>query len=122
MIIRDLFVSDVTRDIPPVVYFHEQTPEKLAGEVSEYIITGGWPEDHPNHRRVPDGIHEQYVRLLQRDRRRAGEAGGPELPNAWISGFYGSGKSSFAKLFGLALDGVALPDGNSLAEALLRRD
>ena len=65
MIIRDLFLSDVTRDIPPVVYFHEQTPEKLASEVSEYIITGGWPEDHPNHRRVPDGIHEQYVKLLQ---------------------------------------------------------
>ena len=25
MIIRDLFLSDVTRDIPPVVYFHEQS-------------------------------------------------------------------------------------------------
>jgi hypothetical protein len=35
MLIRDLFVSDVTRDIPPVVYFHEQSPEKLASEVSE---------------------------------------------------------------------------------------
>jgi hypothetical protein len=45
--IRDLFLSDVTRDIPPVVYFHEQSPEKLQAEVSEYIITGGWPEDHP---------------------------------------------------------------------------
>ena len=64
MLIRDLFVSDVTRDIPPVVYFHEQSPEKLAAEVNEYIVTGGWPDDHPNHRRVPDGIHEQYVRLL----------------------------------------------------------
>ena len=122
MIIRDLFLSDVTRDIPPVVYFHEQTPEKLASEVSEYIITGGWPEDHPNHRRVPDGIHEQYVKLLQAITSELGKPGGPELPNAWISGFYGSGKSSFAKLFGLALDGVALPDGTSLAEALLRRD
>ena len=53
MLIRDLFASDVTRDIPPVVYFHEQSPDKLAAEVSEYIVTGGWPEDHPNHRRVP---------------------------------------------------------------------
>ena len=122
MIIRDLFLSDVTRDIPPVVYFHEQTPEKLASEVSEYIITGGWPEDHPNHRRVPDGIHEQYVKLLQAITAELEKPGGPELPNAWISGFYGSGKSSFAKLFGLALDGVAFPDGGSLAEALLRRD
>ena len=48
MKIQDLFVADVTRDIPPVVYFHEQSPEKLKAEVSEYIITGGWPEDHPN--------------------------------------------------------------------------
>jgi hypothetical protein len=45
-----------------------------------------------------------------------------ELPASWISGFYGSGKSSFAKLLGLALDGVVLPDGSSLAAALLRRD
>jgi hypothetical protein len=122
MMIRDLFVSNVTRDIPPVVYFHEQSADKLAAEVSEYIITGGWPEDHPNHRRVPSGIHEQYVRLLTTIATELDRRGGPELPNAWISGFYGSGKSSFAKLLGLALDGVVLPDGGSLAEAWLRRD
>ena len=63
--LRTLFRSDVTRDISPVVYFHEQTPEKIQAEVSEYIITGGWPEAHPNRQRVPDGIHEQYVRLLR---------------------------------------------------------
>ncbi|AFL73482.1 BREX system P-loop protein BrxC [Thiocystis violascens] len=122
MDIRDLFVSDVTRDIPPVVYFHEQSPEKLAAEVSEYIITGGWPEDHPNHRRVPDGIHEQYVRLLTHIVSELDKPGGPELPNVWCAGFYGSGKSSFAKLLGLSLDGVVLPDGTSLAEGWLRRD
>ena len=122
MLIRDLFASDVTRDIPPVVYFHEQNPEKLADEVSEYIVTGGWPEDHPNHRRVPDGIHEQYVNLLRTITSELDKAGGPELPTSWISGFYGSGKSSFAKLLGLALDGVELPGGQSLIEALLARD
>jgi hypothetical protein len=120
--IRDLFVSDVTRDIPPVVYFHEQSPEKLAAEVSEYINTGGWPENHPNHRRVPSGIHEQYVHLLKAITHELDRPGGPELPNVWVSGFYGSGKSSFAKLLGLALDGVALPSGLSLSEAWLRRD
>ena len=120
--IRDLFVSDVTRDIPPVVYFHEQSPEKLAAEVGEYIVTGGWPETHPNHRRVPNGIHEQYVHLLTAIAAELDRPGGSDLPNIWISGFYGSGKSSFAKLLGLAFDGVALPDGTSLAEAWLRRD
>jgi hypothetical protein len=122
MLIRDLFVSDVTRDIPPVVYFHEQSADKLAAEVSEYIITGGWPETHPNHRRVPSGIHEQYVRLLTGIAAELDKPGGPELPAAWISGFYGSGKSSFAKLLGLSLDGAELPGGGSLAEAWLQRD
>ncbi len=121
-LIRTLFHFDVTRDIPPVVYFHEQSPEKLHNEVSEYIITGGWPEGHPNHVRVPSGIHEQYVRLLTNIASELERKGGPALPNAWISGFYGSGKSSFAKLLGYALDGRALSDGTSLAEAWLRRD
>ncbi len=122
MLIRELFSSDVTRNIPPVVYFHETSPEKLAAEVSEYIVTGGWPKEHPNHRRVPRGIHEEYVRLLTAIAAELDKPGGPDLPNAWISGFYGSGKSSFAKLLGLALDGVGLPDGTSLSEAWLRRD
>lgn len=122
MPIRELFVSDITRDIPPVVYFHEQSPEKLAVEVAEYIITGGYPPDSTHHRRVPDGIHEQYVKVLTAITSEIKKPGGPELPNVWISGFYGSGKSSFAKLLGLALDGVALPSGKSLAEAWLARD
>ncbi len=122
MLIRNLFVLDVTRDIPPVVYFHEQTPEKLATEVSEYIITGGWPDGHPNHRRVPDGIHEQYVRLLNNIVKELDKRDGVDLPAIWISGFYGSGKSSFAKLLGMALNGVALPNGKSLSEAWLARD
>ena len=117
-----LFQSEVTRDISPVVYFHEQTPAKIQAEVSEYIITGGWPGGHPNRQRVPDGIHEQYVRLLRGISRELAKPGGPELPTAWISGFFGSGKSIFAKLLGLALDGMTLPDGTSLSEAWLKRD
>ena len=122
MKIRELFVEDVTRSIPPVVYFHQQSPESIAAEVGEYIITGGWNEDHPNHRRVPNGIHEQYVKLLRGISRELGKEGGPDLPNVWISGFYGSGKSSFAKLLGLSLDGATLPDGTSLSQAWLARN
>lgn len=122
MKIRELFVEDVTRSIPPVVYFHQQSPESIAAEVGEYIITGGWNEDHPSHRRVPNGIHEQYVKLLRGISRELGKEGGPDLPNVWISGFYGSGKSSFAKLLGLSLDGATLPDGTSLSQAWLARN
>lgn len=121
MKLRTLFESDVTRDISPVIYFHEQSPETLAKEVGEYIITGGYDAAHPHYKRVPNGIHEQYVRLLtaitaELDKGRA------DLPASWISGFYGSGKSSFAKLLGLVLDGVVLPDKRSLAQAWLERD
>lgn len=121
MKLRTLFQSDVTRDISPVIYFHEQSPETLAKEVGEYIITGGYDEQHPHHKRVPNGIHEQYVRLLTAITAEL-EKGRADLPSSWISGFYGSGKSSFAKLLGLALDGVTLPDKRSLAQALLDRD
>ena len=122
MQIKSLFESDVTRDIPPVVYFHEQSPPKLADEVGEYIITGGWPAEHPNKKRVPNGIHEGYVRLLNAIVTELKKPHGPDLPNIWISGFYGSGKSSFAKLLGMALDGVALADGTSLSEVWLNRN
>src|SRR5580704_1608784 len=124
MRIRDLFIADVTRDIPPVVYFHEQSPERLASEVAEYIVTGGYPAGDSRARRMgsSEGIHEQFVRLLRNIDHDLGKRGGPELPNCWISGFYGSGKSSFAKLLGLALDGVVLPDGRTLGAALLDRD
>lgn len=122
MLIEELFAADVTRDIPPVVYFHEQTPERIASEVREYIVTGGYPESDPRHQRVREGIHEQFVRLLRSLHAERTKRGGPELPASWISGFYGSGKSSFAKLLGLALDGRTLPDGTRLADALLARD
>ena len=122
MQIWELFVADITRDIPPVVYFHEQTPAKLASEVSEYIITGGNPPGGPRIRRTENGIHDEMTRLLRNIVREMDVHGGPSLPASWISGFYGSGKSSFAKLLGLAIDGKVLPDGTLLAEALLKRD
>lgn len=121
MLIKDIFAADVTRNIAPVVYFHEQNPAKVLEEVSEYIITGGYPED-ARHNRVKFGIHEQFVKLLRGLAEELQKPGGAELPACWISGFYGSGKSSFAKLLGLALDGMILPDKRTLAETLLSRD
>jgi hypothetical protein len=122
MLIKDIFAADITRDIAPVVYFHEQDPTKVLEEVSEYIITGGYPENDPRHRRVQSGIHEQFVKLLKALAEELEKKKGSELPASWISGFYGSGKSSFAKLLGLALDGMVLPDNRKLADALLARD
>ena len=122
MKIRELFESKVTRDIPPVVYFHEQSAEKIADEVGEYIITGGYKPEDPRFARSKDGIHEEMVRLLKNLKSGLDKVGGPGDPACWISGYYGSGKSSFAKLLGLGLDGHKLPDGSLLSDALLARD
>jgi hypothetical protein len=120
MKINQLFVNDVTRKIPPVVYFHDTTQERILSEVNEYIITGGQPVDHPEYDR--HSIHEQLVLLLTAINGALDIPGGPTLPTCWISGFYGSGKSSFAKLLGLALNREGLPDGRSMGAALLDRD
>ncbi len=122
MVIKDIFAADVARDITPVIYFHEQDPAKVQEEAAEYIITGGYPESDPRHKRIPSGIHEQFVQLLRGLAADLQKPSGAELPAAWISGFYGSGKSSFAKLLGLSLDGMVLPDDRTLVEALLARD
>jgi len=122
MQLSQLFENDVARDIPPVVYFHDQKPQRLKDEVGEYIITGGYPKDDTRSKRVPHGIHEAYVKLIREITRRLVNKQSLELPACWISGFYGSGKSSFAKLLGLSLDGRKLPDGALLADAWLRRD
>jgi hypothetical protein len=122
MSIRELFVHDLTRDIPPVVYFHDLDPAKVSAEVNEYIVTGGFLEGSPGHLRVPDGIHEQYVRLLTGLGAELTQPGGASSPGCWISGYYGSGKSSFAKLLGLALDGFVLADGQPLSARWLARD
>jgi hypothetical protein len=119
MLIGDVFERDVTRPIPPVVYFHEQEPAELQREVEEYIITGGYPPG--DSRAIEDGIHEQFVRLL-RGIRQERETLATGHPACWVSGFYGSGKSSFAKLLGLALDCRKLPDGRLLSDALLAQD
>src|SRR5438309_503270 len=101
MKIGEIFVKTVTRDIPPVVYFHEQSAGKIGDEVGEYIITGGYPPSDPRWQRVKEGIHEELVRLFRNIRAELDRKGGPDLPACWISGYYGSGKSSFAKLVGL---------------------
>ena len=122
MLIKDIFAADITRDIAPVIYFHEQDPQKVLSEVSEYIITGGYAEGDPRKKRIKSGIHEQFVKLLQSLAKELDKKSGSDLPAVWISGFYGSGKSSFAKLLGLSLDNLELPNHLPLAEALLQRD
>ena len=87
-IIRDLFdpKKGLDRPINTVISFQENEEKKIKSEVSEYIVT--------------DSIHKQLEDLLMK-MDAAIDSGGSHEIGVWISGFYGSGKSSFAKYLSL---------------------
>ena len=77
MKIQDLFVADVTRDIPPVVYFHEQSPGEAPGRGRRVHHHRRLPRGRPA-RPAAQGRHPRAVRPpAPRHRARAGQAGRP---------------------------------------------
>ena len=88
--IRSLFEPNRTLDrrIEKVILFDSADNEQLKREITEYVVT--------------NSIEKSIQRLL--DRFDAGMAGGDHEIGIWVSGFYGSGKSSFTKYLGFALD------------------
>ena len=89
--IRDLFDSTraLNRTIEKVITYQKRSEEQVRAEVSEYIVT--------------ERIEENFSDLLKKMQLAAQEGGGHEI-GVWVSGFYGSGKSSFTKYLGFALD------------------
>ncbi|BDV01246.1 hypothetical protein TDMWS_13310 [Thermodesulfomicrobium sp. WS] len=98
MTIRSLFdpSKDIYRTIEKVITYDASTESRLKAEISEYVVT--------------ESIEEQFRKLLDR-MQLAMESGGENEIGVWVSGFYGSGKSSFTKYLGLALDDRCTIDG-----------
>lgn len=93
MKIKELFDSSksINRTIEKVIAYGTSQESRLKAEITEYIAT--------------DSIEESFEKLLTK-MQLAMDAGGENEVGVWVSGFYGSGKSSFTKYFGLALDGA----------------
>ncbi|KKM11538.1 ATPase [Clostridiales bacterium PH28_bin88] len=96
--IKSLFDQnkDIYRSIEKVITYNASQEHRLKAEISEYIVT--------------ESIEEQLEKLLTK-MQAAMEMGGENEIGVWVSGFYGSGKSSFTKYLGLALDSRAQIDG-----------
>lgn len=104
--IADLFdpKRDIYRTIEKVITYNTSkkgySPAQergLKSEISEYVVT--------------ESIESQFENLLKKMDNAMEIAkesnGNSDVPNeigVWVSGFYGSGKSSFTKYFGLAFD------------------
>ena len=103
-LIKDLFASDIDRNIEEVIKVDQTDEEIIRDEIAEYVVT--------------DSIRSHFTHDP-----RALRARRPNKPHegigVWVSGFFGSGKSSFAKNLGLALENRPIA-GDGAAE-LLRR-
>ena len=80
--------DQLDRRIEKVIQYDMRSEEQLRQEVNEYVVT--------------DNIRHNFEKLLELIDRGI-EEGSNEI-GVWVSGFYGSGKSSFTKYFGFALD------------------
>ncbi|MEW5817577.1 MAG: BREX system P-loop protein BrxC, partial [Spirochaetota bacterium] len=88
--------KNIYRTIEKVITYNISQEARLKAEISEYVVT--------------ESIEEQFEKLLSK-MLAAMEAGGENEIGVWVSGFYGSGKSSFTKYLGAALDEKIQIDG-----------
>ncbi len=103
-LIRTLFASDIGRRIEEVIKVDQTAEEVLRAEFDEYVVT--------------DAIRRHFTNILETYRET------PNRPHegiaVWVSGFFGSGKSSFAKILGLIVSNQYV-DGESLAARFAER-
>ncbi len=85
--IGDLLARDLGRKIEEIIQVDQADEQSVHAEISEYVAT--------------DSIREQYHHLLKAVAEAPADP--HESVGVWVSGFFGSGKSSFAKNLGYAL-------------------
>ena len=85
--IGELLTRDLSRKIEEIIQVDQADEQSVHDEITEYIGT--------------DSIREQYHHLLKAIAEAPADP--HESVGVWVSGFFGSGKSSFAKNLGYAL-------------------
>jgi hypothetical protein len=85
--IRELFSRDIDRKIEEVIKVDQTDEAILREELEEYVVT--------------KSIRKSYLEILEEYAQRPNQPS--DAVGVWVSGFFGSGKSSFAKNLGLAL-------------------
>lgn len=102
--IKTLFANDIHRPIEEVIKVDQTDEEIVRDEINEYVVT--------------DAIRSHFTQILEAYRET------PNKPHEgiaiWVSGFFGSGKSSFAKMLGLAVANRTVA-GESAAERFAHR-
>ncbi len=95
--IGSLFASDIRRRIEEVIKVDQTDDQILNDEIAEYVVT--------------DAIRRHYTDVVEKYAETPGKP--HEGIAVWVSGFFGSGKSSFAKILGLALSDRPIAGGRA---------
>lgn len=99
--IQGLFARNIRREIREVIKVDQTDEQVIRDEIGDYVVT--------------KNIRDNFIEILE------SYAEAPRKPSermaVWVSGFFGSGKSMFAKLLGLALANRVL--GQDTAAGLL---
>src|SRR3979409_2532163 len=101
--IKTLFANDISRRIEEAIKVAQNDEEIIRDEIEEYVVTDPIRSHYT-------GIYDAYSET-------------PNKPHEgiaiWVSGFFGSGKSSFAKMLGLSIENRAIagvPAGDRFAQ------
>ncbi len=86
--IRDLFQGDIGRRIEEIVKVDQTNEDDVLAELSEYVVTPSLVEGYRE-------VLELYAETPNKPHEGIG---------VWVSGFFGSGKSSFSKTLGYILE------------------
>lgn len=84
---KDLFAGNISRRIEEVIKVDQDDEQIVREELAEYVVTAAL-------RKHFTGVFDAYAETPNKPHEGIG---------VWVSGFFGSGKSSFAKYLGLAL-------------------
>jgi hypothetical protein len=102
--IKTLFANDIHRRIEEVIKVDQTDEEILRDEINEYVVTDAIRAHYTNvydaYRETPNKPHEGIA--------------------VWVSGFFGSGKSSFAKMLGISIANLVVA-GEPAAERFAQR-
>lgn len=91
MLLKDAFEKDIDRPIDPVVKADETDDAHLANELDEFVVT--------------NEVKTHLLKFLESYNEPASVGNG-----AWISGFFGSGKSHLLKILAVALENRNVQD------------
>lgn len=92
--IRDLFAKPIDRPIEEVIKVDQADEATVREELDEYVVTDSI-RDHFIH------VYDEVAKAITNPREGIG---------VWVSGFFGAGKSSFAKIVGYTLGAKKVGD------------